>query len=298
MSGPGSGTPRGGDPTAPDGGLAGERYWEGVHGRPREETAPRHVRIARRILGPAVRRRMRSYEDYLLWNAIYPRHLPRRRGLRVVEIGSAPGSHLIRMREEYGFEPFGIERSPAGASLNRQRFAAAGIDPGNVIEGDLFDDAIAGPLAGSFDVVVSRGFIEHFPEPAAVVDRHLQLLAPGGTLVVSIPNMRGLNYLQALIFNRAIIPLHNREIMRMGEFLRLFEGRPLEPLFTGYYGTCNAGIFIHAGVRGGRALRLGADALQAVLNLFMRLLLRDRGLESSLLSPNLLFIGRKKHYIS
>jgi SAM-dependent methyltransferase len=236
---------------------------------------------------------MGSYEDYLLWEAIYPKYLPSGGGLRVVEIGSAPGNHLIRMREAFGWEPFGIERSPAGAALNRARFVSAGIDPHNVIEGDIFDDGIAAPLAGSFDVVVSRGFIEHFPDPAPVIDRHLDLLATGGTLVVSIPNMRGVNLLQALLFNRAIIPLHNREIMRLSAFARLFEGRPLEPLVAGYYGTCNAALFIHAAGPLTRALRLGAEAVQTQLNLIMRVLLGKRGLESPLLSPNLLFIGRK-----
>jgi SAM-dependent methyltransferase len=280
------------------GNLAGKGYWDGVHGRSRRSTAPAHVRAARRILGPAVSARMRSYEDHLLWDVIYPRYLPAERGLRVVEIGSAPGKHLIRLRDAFGWEPFGIERSPAGAEVNRERFAAAGIDTGNVIEGDIFDDAVTGPLAGSFDIVVSRGFIEHFPDPSPVIDRHLALLAPGGTLVVSIPNMRGLNYLQALIFNRAIIPLHNREIMQLDAFRRIFAGRPLEPLFTGYYGTCNAGLFIHAAGPGTRALRTAADAAQTLLNLLMRLMLRDRGLETPMLSPNLLFIGRVNYYIS
>ncbi len=297
VSEPGPG-PRAGDDPPGAGDLAGATYWDGVHERRSGAAAPRHVRIARRILGPKISAWMRSYEDHLLWNVIYPAYLPRGAGLRVLEIGSAPGSHLIGMRRNFGWEPFGIERSPAGAAVNRERFAAAGIDPENVIEGDILDDGITGPLAGSFDVVVSRGFIEHFPDPSAVLDRHVDLLAPGGTLVVSIPNMRGLNYLQALLFNRAIVPLHNRAIMRLPAFRALFEGLPLERRFSGYYGTCSARIFVHAGGRVGRALRRGADALQALLNLLMRLLLRDRGLESPLLSPNLLFIGRKIHYIS
>ncbi|MDD3643294.1 MAG: class I SAM-dependent methyltransferase [Candidatus Krumholzibacteria bacterium] len=281
------------DRPGPGGGLAGESYWDGVHGRPRPRAAPPHVRIARRLLPAAVRSRMSSYEDYLLWNSIYPKFLPSGKGLRVVEIGSAPGGHLTRMREVFGWEPFGVEASPAGAALNRERFASAGIDPRNLIEGDIFDRDIAAPLAGSFDIVVSRGFIEHFPDPAPAIDRHLDLLAPGGTLVVSIPNMRGANFLQARLLNPSIIPLHNRDIMRMDAFTALFRDRQIETLFAGYYGTCNAGLFIHASGAGGRILRLGADAAQALLNLLMRLLLGKRGLESSLLSPNLLFIGRR-----
>ena len=52
-----------------------------------------------------------------------------------------------------------------------------------------------------FDVVMSRGFIEHFDEPSSVVDRHLDLLKPGGLLVVSIPNLRGVNGLLTRFFH-------------------------------------------------------------------------------------------------
>lgn len=287
----GAGDGDGGRPD--DGNLVERAYWERVAAGRGRFGAPRYVRLAQRLLGPGISSRMRSYEDHLLWNVIYPAHLPRVEGLRVIEIGSAPGRHLVRMRESFGYEPYGLERSAEGAAMNREIFASAGIDAQRVIEGDFFDDALTGPLNGRFDIVVSRGFIEHFPDPAPVLDRHLALLAPGGLLVVNIPNMRGANYLQALLLNRSIISLHNREIMQPGRFKALFDPERVEPLFAGYYGTLNVGLFVHAESRAGRLMRRGADAAQALLNLVMRCLLGDRGLETGLLSPKLLFIGRK-----
>ena len=277
------------------GSLSDKEYWDSVHTGRKGAGAPVFVRAAKKIFGPSASEKMRSYEDHLLWNVIYPAFLPSGEGIRAIEIGSAPGRHLVRMHGELGCEVWGLEYSPEGATANRELFARSGIDPGHVIETDLFDDGLGGRFDDRFDIVLSRGFIEHFSDPGKAIERHLQLLRPGGTLVVSIPNMRGANYLQALLFNRRLIPLHNREIMRMKSFKSLFDPGRLEAVFCGYYGTAKADLFIH---RRGPLTRLAwraADAAQAGLNLFFRLVLRDRGFETSAFSPNLLFIGRKKH---
>jgi len=36
------------------------------------------------------------------------------------------------------------------------------------------------------------GFIEHFDEPVGVVVRHLDLLKPGGILLLGVPNYGGI----------------------------------------------------------------------------------------------------------
>ena len=101
-------------------------------------------------------------------------------GAAVVEIGSAPGEHLVRLSETFGLVPYGIEYSAAGVEVNRAVFAARGLDPENVIQMDFFSDECLLSCRERFDVVVSRGFIEHFADAAQVVDRHLELLKPGG----------------------------------------------------------------------------------------------------------------------
>jgi len=275
--------------------LSGREYWDSVHSGRKGSGAPAYVRAARRVLGHSLTAKMGSYEDYLLWNVIYPSFLAGMEGRSVIEIGSAPGRHLVRMRERLGCEVWGLEYSGEGAETNREAFRKAGIDPGRVIEADLFDGAIAERFGGSFDVVLSRGFIEHFDEPAEAVERHLLLLRPGGTLMVSIPNMRGANFIQALLFNSRLIPMHNREIMRMEAFRSLFSRDDLEILFCGYYGTARADMFLHRRGPLTGMFKRAAEAFQALLNLIFRLVLRDRGLETPMFSPNLLFIGVKKH---
>jgi SAM-dependent methyltransferase len=267
-------TGEGGSP----GDLSGRAYWDSVHsGKDR----------------PANRRKI-SWEDRLLFGRIYPAHLPTGAG-RAVEIGSAPGRHLVTLHELFGYEVWGIEYSGEGAEANRRRFGAAGIDPGNVIEADVFGDEIAREYTGFFDIVISRGFIEHFDDPQRAVERHMLLLRPGGTLVVSIPNMRGANYLQAALFNRPLIPIHNREIMRMESFRALFDRQDLETAFCGRYGTFKTDLFIHRRGPFTAVVQRAAYLLQALLDRVFPLFLRGSTLETPLFSPNLLFIGRKKH---
>ena len=275
--------------------LSDKEYWDSVHTGRKGTGIPVYVKAAKKILGPSTVEMMSSYEDHLLWRVIYPSFLPDTESSSVIEIGSAPGRHLVRMHEQLGCEVWGLEYSQDGAAANRELFSSSGIDPGHVIEADLFDDGPAGTWSRQFDIVLSRGFIEHFDDPSDAIERHLRFLRPGGTLIVSIPNMRGANYIQALLFNRRLITQHNREIMALKDFKSLFAPDRLETIFCGYYGTYKANLFIHRRGPLTGLIKHAAEAFQAVLNLLFRLVLRDRGFETSAFSPNLLFIGKKKH---
>jgi SAM-dependent methyltransferase len=62
-------------------------------------------------------------------------------------------------------------------------------------------DVLAAPFAaGSFDVVSMFHVLEHVPDPVAVVSRTLEWLAPGGLLIIEVPNAGGLG---ASLFGRA-----------------------------------------------------------------------------------------------
>lgn len=90
-------------------------------------------------------------------------------GARVLDAGCGTGA-LLR---DLGPGAVGIEQDPASVEVARRR----GLD---VRQGDLARDDLGGP----YDLVVSRWVFSFLPDPAAVLGRLRDVLAPGGVLVV------------------------------------------------------------------------------------------------------------------
>jgi SAM-dependent methyltransferase len=281
--------------------LTRREHWDGVHAAEGVELASSVEpgeghwlrRRVKRLVGSRFREYMKNYDDHQLWTTIYPRLVPRP-GATVVEIGSAPGEHLVRLSETFGLVPFGIEYSACGIALNRALFVAHGLDPRNVIDVDFFSEDCLEACRGRFDMVVSRGFIEHFEQAADVVDRHLALLKPGGLLVVTIPNLCGVNLSLTRFFRRELLPMHNLEIMPKAAFSRLFDSEKVRPLACAYFGTFNFYLFsVEKGSRLTPLLAVGTK-VQPMLNVLFRVCLGDGGAENRFTSPQLVFAGIKR----
>ena len=135
-----------------------------------------------------------DYADYLLWENILKRYFSGIKGGKVLEIGSAPGEFLIQLSRRFDLAPYGVEITSHGAELNRSIFKSNNIDPNQVTQADFLSSDFQSKNQCTFDVVLSRGVIEHFTNVAEVIDKHINLLVPGGLLLVSIPHLRGLNY--------------------------------------------------------------------------------------------------------
>jgi SAM-dependent methyltransferase len=242
------------------------------------------------------RRRWRSHADRVLWDELLPTYVEgppeAPPGRSVLEIGSAPGRNLVRLHRRFGLDPWGVEYSAQGAALNRQRFVALGLDPAQVLELDVFSEAFLAACADRFDVVFSMGFIEHFADPAAAVQRHLAACRVGGLLVVTVPNMRGLNLALTSAFDRSLVPLHNLEIMDRAALAAAFPAAQVQPLFCGYYGSLDLGAFTtphplrRAALRGLRLAQRGVSGALGALPAPWRP-------EHRWLSPFLAFIGRR-----
>jgi SAM-dependent methyltransferase len=222
--------------------------------------------------------------------------MPKTAGVRVLEVGSAPGEFLVGLHKRYGYIPYGVEYSEAGVAGNRELFVANNIDPNNVIHTDFFDDEFQRKFCGHYDIVVSRGFIEHFDNVEDVIDKHLNVLAEDGCLVVSIPNFgrRSLYGACASLFSKDLLKTHNTDIMSREAFCGLFSREDLYKLFCGYYGTIRLSL---VGAGQNSAVRFAVRCfrkLQVVLNPVLRLVFRKRGWEGRTFSPFLLYIGLKR----
>lgn len=278
--------------------LTKKDYWNTVYldagpfqAKPRRQTGSGLKGWLKQTLGEY----WRDYSDYLEWNSLYPAHLPKTRGLKIIEIGSAPGTNLVRLHKTFGYEPYGVEYAEAGANLNRSVFSQNGLDPNNVIRADAFSEEFLTRYEGYFDLVISRGFIEHFTEMEKVIDAHLRLLKPGGQLIVTIPRLTGTPNLLFHIFNPALIPMHNLKIMNRKAFAALFERSELTKQLCDYYGTFKVSVCGTAETSGGKAVAMNVLMnLQLLLNMLFRLVFGKHGAESYLFSPYLIYIGTKE----
>ena len=235
----------------------------------------------------------RGYADYLLWEKIFPKYLIKNK-LKVVEIGSAPGKELVRLHKVFDLEPYGIEYSESGVKLNQRNFIENGINPQNVIHADFLSEEISRQYESSFDIVMSRGFIEHFDNPKEIVKKHINLLKKGGILIISIPNLRGFNYVMQRLFDNHVIQIHNIGIMEKKEFTKLFDDERLSMSYCEYYGTLNFNLFAAKKRTIGSFLLLFFKVLQLLLNALFHIVLGKRGAESKTFSPYLIYIGVRK----
>jgi SAM-dependent methyltransferase len=120
----------------------------------------------------------------------WKRHLPRRTDFTFLEIGCHPGRYLWYFHHEFGYRVHGIEYAPRACERTRRLLDSLRL-PARVEEADVF--MYAPPEPRGFDVVCSVGLIEHFVDVAPIIRRHVELVAPGGYLVLIIPNHRGIN---------------------------------------------------------------------------------------------------------
>lgn len=114
----------------------------------------------------------RAWEELLL-------PLVETRGSRVADLGCGTGT-LSALFARHGHDVTGVDFSPRMIELAREKARSAGISAAFVCA-----DASSPPLAGNhFDVVLSRHVLWAMPEPAEVLRRWVDLLRPGGLLIL------------------------------------------------------------------------------------------------------------------
>ena len=113
---------------------------------------------------------------------------PWRSGGRLLDVGCASGKFLRQMHA-VGWEVAGIEIDPAAAAKART------VTP-NIIVGDPAHVTLSD---GAFDVITAFHVIEHVPDPLGALRNLLRWLAPGGLIVLEVPNAASLS---ARVFGR------------------------------------------------------------------------------------------------
>jgi 2-polyprenyl-3-methyl-5-hydroxy-6-metoxy-1,4-benzoquinol methylase len=100
---------------------------------------------------------------------------------RVLDVGCAEGAFGESLKMARGIEVWGVEPTTSAAVIARARLD-------NVIEG-IFGPELNLPT-GTFDCILFNDVLEHMLAPEKALRYARGLLAPGGVIVASIPNVR------------------------------------------------------------------------------------------------------------
>jgi len=122
-------------------------------------------------------------------------HLPERFE-RLLDLGCGAGATVAAIRALRGAAaPFWA----GGVELDEAAAAEAERHCDRVWRGDVEAGAFDADIKpGSLDVVLCLDVLEHLADPWAMVKRLSPLLAPGGRLIVSIPNIRNWKFIWRL----------------------------------------------------------------------------------------------------
>src|SRR5262249_12124387 len=101
-------------------------------------------------------------------------------GVRVLEVGAGSGRDSLEL-VRHGAEVWVVDYTPSALRL-------IGRQPGGVALRRACADAFRLPFAdGSFDAVFHQGLLEHFRNPGELLVENARVLAPGGILLVDVP---------------------------------------------------------------------------------------------------------------
>ena len=156
---------------------------------------------------------------------------------RVLDVGCGAGE-LGRLLRARGHHVTGIELVPEAAEAARRQLD-------HVVTADVETAGFPFP-PGSFDAVVFADLLEHLIDPWRILREAAALLAPGGHVIASIPNLQNLDVLRRLVRGRW--EYRERGLTDIGH-LRFFTLHTIRGLFA------QAGLaLVHVGHRYRRSL--------------------------------------------
>ncbi len=149
------------------------------------------------------------------------------------EVGCYPGYYLVYLGKEFGYTINGLDKTPYVTTRLIEFLSNQHVQIGSFYQADF----LTFQPSEAYDVVCSFGFIEHFYNFREVLQHHIKLLNPGGILIITCPNFRGLQHLLHWILDRKNLKQHVLEAMDLKVWEEIISDQGLEILFRGYYRT-------------------------------------------------------------
>lgn len=134
-------------------------------------------------------------------------------GKSIIEIGGFPGRYLSYLSSKYGLRPTCLDFNSDTTQIE-DCFNTMGVEDYSI----LVEDFTTFKPGHQYDFVISMGFIEHFEDFEAILDKHLDYLKPEGKLLVMIPNLRYLRSIYGFMCDYENLKAHNLKSMKSKVF--------------------------------------------------------------------------------
>jgi len=170
---------------------------------------------------------------------IFHEYLPQ--GGSCFEIGCYPGIFLTYLGKNFNYKVSGVDLTPYVLTRLPQHLAKNGVQLGAFYKENISDFS----LSQQFDIVCSFGFIEHFVNFEEIIQKHIDLVKPGGTVIMSCPNFRGLQRLFHATLDRANLERHVLNAMDLRAWAKILEKNEMEIMYQGYYRTADFWTDVH-----------------------------------------------------
>lgn len=122
------------------------------------------------------------------------------------EIGCG-NSHFIMLCAKLGWNVSGIDFQLKSIDNLMMKLQEPRYKVGKIIHADALTYDLES-IHGTFDVLASFGFFEHFANPDILLKKWIYLLKSGGKVITAIPNLQSINALILSIYNKSLWNKH------------------------------------------------------------------------------------------
>jgi SAM-dependent methyltransferase len=131
-----------------------------------------------------IRRFYASYPGQSVLAALQDLLPSRLDGARVLDVGCGTGRYFLFFAQLGAAYRVGVDVGSNLLAACHHRNPGVGLAKASAVSLPFADE--------SFDVVMSMGVIEHFPDPAPMLDELVRVIRPGGQLILETPNAANL----------------------------------------------------------------------------------------------------------
>jgi SAM-dependent methyltransferase len=173
-------------------------------------------------------------DEGVLFRDMFSRYLEDSQGKRCLEIGCVPGGFLGYICKNFGYFPEGIDNVKGTKEITEETLKNYGLNEYSIYQ----EDFLAWKPNKKYHLVCSFGFIEHFAGEtlARVIQKHIEIIEPGGKLIIDVPNFRYGQYALRYPIDKKILDEHNLDIMNLEYFNKIAQDFNLKILCLGYTG--------------------------------------------------------------